>query len=85
MTADRSTIATLQARSPHLISASLACGALLIVAGIGLAVDPRMITGAPAWLKPAKFCISVIVYLVTLAWVVRDLHRTRALRIAIAA
>jgi hypothetical protein len=32
-------------------------------------VDPRIITGAPAWLKPLKFAISTAVYSLTLAWV----------------
>ena len=34
---------------------------------VGLAVDPRAITGAPAWLKPAKFAISSAIYGLTLA------------------
>jgi hypothetical protein len=36
---------------------------------IGLAVDPRVITGAPAWLKPAKFAVSIAIYTFTLAWI----------------
>lgn len=39
------------------------------VAAIGLAVDPRIITGAPAWLKPAKFAVSIAIYTFTLAWI----------------
>jgi hypothetical protein len=35
----------------------------------GLGLDPRMITGAPAWLKPAKFAASIAIYSFTLAWV----------------
>jgi hypothetical protein len=35
---------------------------------VGLAVDPRMITGVPAWLKPAKFAVSIAIYTFTLAW-----------------
>ena len=35
---------------------------------IGIFVDPRVITGAPAWLKPAKFAISVSIYSFTLVW-----------------
>jgi hypothetical protein len=35
----------------------------------GLWLDPRVITGAPAWLKPAKFAISVAIYALSLAWV----------------
>jgi hypothetical protein len=38
-------------------------------ASIGLAVDPRTITGAPAWLKPAKFAASIAIYTFTLAWI----------------
>jgi hypothetical protein len=40
----------------------------LVVALAGLAVDPRMITGAPASLKPAKFAVSIAIYAATLAW-----------------
>jgi len=36
---------------------------------VGLVVDPRVITGAPAWLKPAKFVVSTAIYVFTLAWV----------------
>ncbi|MFT4038860.1 MAG: hypothetical protein QM692_11820 [Thermomicrobiales bacterium] len=36
------------------------------VALVGLALDPRVITGAPAWLKPAKFAVSIIIYAATL-------------------
>jgi hypothetical protein len=36
---------------------------------VGLFVDPRVITGAPAWLKPAKFAVSTAIYSLTLAWV----------------
>jgi Domain of unknown function (DUF4281) len=35
---------------------------------VGLAVDPRVITGAPAWLKPAKFAISTSIYAFTFVW-----------------
>ena len=43
---------------------------LVVLAGavIGLAVDPRIISGAPAWLKPAKFAVSIALYTFTLAW-----------------
>jgi len=35
---------------------------------IGIFADPRVITGVPAWIKPAKFAISISVYAFTLAW-----------------
>jgi hypothetical protein len=41
----------------------------LAFAVVGLMVDPRLITGAPAWLKPAKFAFSIAVYVFTLAWI----------------
>src|SRR5215213_7008900 len=45
---------------------------MTVVAGasvVGILVDPRIITGAPAWLKPFKFAISTSIYSLTLAWV----------------
>jgi hypothetical protein len=47
---------------------------MLVVAAasvIGLLVDPRIITGAPAWLKPFKFAVSTAIYSLTLAWMFR--------------
>jgi len=41
----------------------------LLVALAGLVFDPTMITGAPAWLKPAKFSVSIAIYVFTLAWI----------------
>src|SRR5690348_16084414 len=42
--------------------------ATLLAALVGLIVDPRVITGAPAWLKPAKFALSISVYAATFIW-----------------
>ena len=46
---------------------------LLVFAGslAGIALDDRIITGAPAWLKPAKFAISTAIFCGTLAWLFR--------------
>jgi hypothetical protein len=61
-----------------------ATGCLMIAALAGCAValwlDPRTISGAPAWLKPAKFAASIAVYTLTVAWLFRYLdawQRTR--------
>ncbi len=35
---------------------------------VGIFTDPRVITGAPAWMKPAKFGISITLYNLTLTW-----------------
>jgi hypothetical protein len=42
--------------------------AALIVTLIGLMIDPRVITGAPAWMKPFKFAVSIMLYSGTLLW-----------------
>lgn len=46
-------------------------GAMLLVLFatlVGLFLDHRVITGAPAWLKPAKFAVSVSIYCFTFVW-----------------
>ena len=55
--------------SAPLTATGLAMIVVLAGAAIGLAVDPRTVTGAPAWLKPAKFATSIAIYSFTLAWV----------------
>ncbi len=40
---------------------------------VGLAFDSRVITGMPAWLKPAKFAISTFIFSASIAWVFRYL------------
>lgn len=60
-------------------TAVLMLGALAI-AVTGLVFDPRIITGAPAWLKPAKFAVSIAICSATLAWIftlLPDWTRTR--------
>jgi hypothetical protein len=53
----------------------------LVVALVGLVVDPTVITGAPAWLKPAKFAISVAIYSFTFLWLLTFIQgRARLVR-----
>ena len=58
--------------------------AILLVAfaasAIGLLLDPRIITGAPAWLKPAKFAISAAIFAATFAWLFQYLPMWPRLR-----
>src|SRR5437870_168668 len=64
--------------SPPLTAVGLAM--LVVFAGslAGLTLDPRVIAGAPAWLKPAKFAASTAIYGLTLAWVLGYVaHRRR--------
>ena len=56
---------------------------MLIAAGlslIGIVADPRVITGAPAWLKPFKFAVSTGIYSLTLAWIFLSLPNAPRLR-----
>lgn len=45
----------------------------------GLVLDPRVITGVPAWLKPAKFAFSIAVYSFTLLWLLSFVQGHRRL------
>ena len=63
-----------------LTAAGLLMLGALAVFGTALWLDPRTITGAPAWLKPAKFAASTAIFSLTLAWIFRylpDWPRTR--------
>ncbi len=55
--------------SPPLVAVGALALALLAASLAGVAVDPRTITGVPAWLKPAKFAASIAIYALTLTWV----------------
>ncbi|MEU4366134.1 hypothetical protein [Micromonospora chersina] len=52
-----------------------AMAALTVVAAVGVLADPRVLTGAPIWLKPLKFAISFVLYGTTLAWMLTLLPR----------
>jgi hypothetical protein len=55
-------------RNPPLVALVLAMLVVAAVALLGLVVDPRVITGAPAWMKPLKFAVSIAIYSATLLW-----------------
>ena len=62
-------LADLWRSSPPLTAVGLTMLAASVPFAIGVLVDPRTITGAPAWLKPFKFAVSTAVYALTLAWI----------------
>jgi len=44
---------------------------MVVMAGacaVGVVVDPQVLVGAPIWLKPFKFAVSIAVYSVSWAW-----------------
>ncbi len=51
-----------------LTATGLAALVLSLPALAGVLLDPRVITGSPAWLKPFKFILSSGIYSLTLAW-----------------
>ena len=61
-------LATLWRASAPLTVTGFAMLVVLTLTAFGLAIDPRIVTGAPVWLKPAKFAISISIYAFTLAW-----------------
>jgi hypothetical protein len=65
----RTVLTRLWSGSPPLTAAGVLMLVVLVVSVFGLAADTRVITGAPAWLKPAKFAISTAIYMLTLAWI----------------
>ena len=76
----KTTLTALWKSDARLTATSLVMIALLAATGMALMLDPRQITGAPAWLKPAKFAMSIAIYTLTLAWVfmyLPDWPRTR--------
>jgi len=52
-----------------------AMAVLAVVAAVGALADPRVLTGAPIWLKPVKFAVSFTLYTLTLAWMLSLLER----------
>jgi hypothetical protein len=58
-----------------LVGLTAVMAVLALVTAAGIFVDPRVVTGAPVWLKPFKFAISFSVYALTLAWMLSVLPR----------
>lgn len=61
---------------PMLVLAGV-MGVMAVVSLGGLVVDDRVLLGAPIWLKPFKFAVSIAIYCVTWAWLTALLPRRR--------
>lgn len=61
---------------PLFWSAALLGVAALILGPLAAfpALDPRTVGGAPVWLKPFKFAVSISVYCLSLLWILRFLQ-----------
>src|ERR1700733_7820823 len=75
--------------APALTVLGFIMAADLVLAMFGLVVDRRVITGAPAWLKPAEFALSTMIAAWSFAFCIASTRIwprvTRALDIALAA
>ncbi len=71
----RSAVARGWAFNPTLTLAALLHLALLPVAGALIFLDPQVITGMMAWIKPTKFALSGAIYLATFGWFLSHVQR----------
>lgn len=63
-----------QLHRPLIVTAAVM---IVLISGTvaGLVFDDRVLLGAPIWLKPFKFTVSLAVYAVTLAWLISLVER----------
>lgn len=66
-------LARLHADAPAFMGGALVLAMLVPLTLVLLVLDGRTVDGARVWLKPLKFELSLILYLVTLAWAARAL------------
>jgi hypothetical protein len=60
-----------------LLATAVIMGALFVVALGGLLFDHRVLVGAPIWLKPLKFAVSIAIYTLTFGWLASLVTRGR--------
>src|SRR5690348_8556066 len=73
------------ASDPWLMSVSILMLITFVGTLIGLVVDHRVITGSPAWIKPAKFAISFSIYGFTFLWLMQFVRCWKWLKTGISA
>jgi hypothetical protein len=61
--------------NPPLVLFSLASAALLLAGVVGMLIDPRVVLGMPNWAKSTKFGMSLLLYGLTLLWILPMLTR----------
>lgn len=52
----------------------------IVISIVRLVVDDRVLAGAPIWLKPSKFAVSIVIYAVTWSWLMAYLPNNRLTR-----
>ena len=56
---------------------TFAMAILVVWCVVGLFVDPRVLTGVPIWAKPLKFAASILLYSLSLSWLIGLLQSWR--------
>lgn len=69
------------ARHRPLLTLAAVMVALAAASIAGLLIDDRTLVGQPIWAKPLKFSLSIVIYAVTLAWLI-GLTRGRLRRVS---
>jgi hypothetical protein len=85
MTSPAGTLRRVHGWHPPLMTLAAVMVAMAGVSAVGLAADPRVLVGAPIWLKPFKFAVSIAVYAVSWGWLLSWMgprNRRRAGRLA---
>ncbi|MBL0170740.1 MAG: hypothetical protein IPP90_08415 [Gemmatimonadaceae bacterium] len=70
----------LRRRSPALTALAVMHLALLAVFMVALQIDAVQVLGIPRWFKPAKFAVSIAIYLTTIAWLLPSTGLTERTR-----
>lgn len=60
-----------------LMTVGLACAVLVPVGAVGMVVDPRTLLGAPLWMKPTKFAVSIAIFCISWAWLYDQVRARR--------
>src|SRR4051794_6392281 len=83
-TAASSIVDRAAARWPRpLLALTAATAVTTLVITVLAVMDHTQVTGVDRWLKPWKFSISITVYVLTLAWMSRLVHRHRGTALAV--
>ncbi|MBC3189853.1 hypothetical protein H7X46_02100 [Pseudonocardia sp. C8] len=53
------------------------CAALVPIGVIGILADPRTLLGAPLWMKPTKFAVSIAIFCISWAWLYAQVRARR--------
>lgn len=66
-------------RGPWLVRVALVHALVLLVLLALMLVDDRQLLGVSVWHKPAKFALSITIFLLTMAWLLGELRQARRL------